>query len=49
MIGFVEFQHNVTEGRNVSVEVCASVLEGMPGDNVAVLFFTSNGSANSNG
>ena len=48
-IGFEQLQYSATEGIDASVEVCASVLDGMLEREAIVTFFTTDGNATSTG
>ena len=48
-IGFEQLQYSATEGSDASVEVCASVLDGVLEREFLVTLFTTDGSATSAG
>ena len=48
-IGFQQPQYTATEGSDVSVEVCATVLDGTLERDVIVTFFTTDDTATSVG
>ena len=48
-IGFEQSQYSATERNDVSVEVCASVLDGTLAKDTIITFFTTDGSATSIG